>query len=295
MSILNYGSLNIDHVYQVHHLVREGETIESTSYHTFNGGKGLNQSIALSLAGMNVYHAGKVGRDGQGLIEELQHHHVDVNNVVMDNTGVSGHAVIQVDEQGRNSIILHSGANHNTTKEEIDNALTCVKEGEFVLIQNEINNIEYIIRQAHALNRKVVFNPAPFTKSVRRLPLDLVSVIIVNEHEGKDLTQETQPEAIVQALYQLYHIETIVLTLGENGSMLRTNNTIYRQPAITDIQVVDTTAAGDTFIGYLLYAMTHKYSPEQSLQLATIASSYCISHIGASCSIPSMNDLDWER
>ena len=117
MKIINMGSLNLDNVYQVRNIVRPGETISSTGMEVHCGGKGLNQSIALAKAGMEVYHAGIVGTaDGDMLIQALEDAHVNTS-LIKRIEGKSGHCIIQVDENGQNCIVLHGGANHAFTEE----------------------------------------------------------------------------------------------------------------------------------------------------------------------------------
>ena len=143
--IVNFGSLNIDHVYQVNHFVRPGETIASSKYSTFCGGKGLNQSIALAQAGANVCHAGKIGTDGKILLDKLNQFGV---NVTMVNSGESptGHAIIQVIPGGENCIIVEGGANRSIDSNLINEVMNSLKHGDWLLLQNEINSIENILK-----------------------------------------------------------------------------------------------------------------------------------------------------
>lgn len=291
MKILNYGSLNIDHVYVLNHFVRSGETMTCEDYNQFPGGKGLNQSIALSSAGLDVYHAGKIGLDGLQLTQFLSKENVSVTHTIADEKHVTGHAIIQVDKHGENRIILHGGANQEITKDEIDNTLSAFCKGDILLIQNEINNIKYIMQEAHKKGMKIIFNPAPYNNMVESYPLDFVDVLILNEIEGKDMTGKTNPLEIIDALSKRNSDLTIVLTLGAAGSILYTDKNIYRQNVDTYVSVVDTTAAGDTFIGYLVYGLANNMEPNQILKLASKASEICIGRLGAAVSIPKISEI----
>ena len=138
MKILNFGSINIDLVYRVPHIVKPGETLSSLSLARFAGGKGNNQSIALARAGAPVFHAGKIGKDGAWIVAMLKVAGADVRFVKKD-PGPTGHAVIQVADSGQNSIVLFPGANRTITPQEIRDTLAHFGKGDILLLQNEIN------------------------------------------------------------------------------------------------------------------------------------------------------------
>lgn len=161
MKVLNFGSLNIDMVYSVDHVVRPGETTASTELRCFCGGKGLNQSAALARAGAEVSHAGCVGADGDRLISLLRDNGVDTS-LITESKSPSGHAIIQVDRDGQNSILLFGGANMEITPEQIENAVGNFSAGGRLFLQNEINGIPEIIGAAHELELEIVFTPSPF-------------------------------------------------------------------------------------------------------------------------------------
>jgi ribokinase len=292
MKILNFGSLNIDHVYNLDNFVRPGETVGSFSYNQYCGGKGLNQSIALSNAGAEVYHAGKVGRDGSILIAKLEECGVDTRFVRTDE-GVSGHAVIQVNSEGDNCIILHGGANQNISEEEIETTLSCFEAGDYLLLQNEINNIALIIRKAKAKGLKIVLNPAPMSKGVLEYPLELVDVFVVNEVEGGDLTGESEPEKIISGILDSYPESAVALTLGAKGVRYGYKEKRFSVPADTTVKVVDTTAAGDTFIGYFLSCISSGMEVEIAITIACRACAICVSRPGASSSIPKKEEVSF--
>ena len=159
MKILNFGSLNLDYVYRVAHSVQPGETIASSGMETFCGGKGLNQSVALARAGAEVYHAGRVGEDGQLLIETCRQSGVHTELILQTN-GKSGHTIIQVDDNGQNSILLAGGANRRITEQDVETALRAFGAGDLLLLQNEISCLPVLIERAYEKGMRVVLNPS---------------------------------------------------------------------------------------------------------------------------------------
>lgn len=288
--IVCLGSLNLDHVYRVEHFVRPGETLSSTGYSVGCGGKGLNQSIALARAGAPVMHAGKIGHDGAMLRDTLARSGVDVSLVTEGETP-TGHAVIQVDAKGENAILLFGGANREITEKEIDSALAATQGG-FLLLQNEINSIDLILRKAHERGIPVAFNFAPFDPAdAKTLPLGLLSFLIVNEIEGAGVAGVEEPGAILAALKSAYPKCRVILTLGKSGSAFLGDDgamvTIPPYPA----EVVDTTSAGDTFIGYLFAGLLEGMTLQPAMELATRASAITVSRPGAADSIPFRREL----
>ncbi len=287
MKILNYGSLNIDLVFSVPHIVVEGETISSTALRKSAGGKGANQSAAIAKAGVEVFHAGKVGQDGTFLIDLLKSYGVRTDFIQVDGEA-SGQALIQVNDQGQNSIVLYAGGNHRVTREEIDATLKHFSAGDYLVLQNEINDIAYIMQEAKKKEMFIWFNPAPFAKDVFDLPLHTLDMIMVNEIEGAQLARlpyETSFEAILDALVEQFPEKEIVLTAGKHGAFYGCAS-IREKGEIIDLPVVDTTGAGDTFIGYMLSARIKGYTVAQSLMLACKASSLKVSRPGAMMAMP---------
>ncbi|MFN2145942.1 MAG: PfkB family carbohydrate kinase [Anaerolineales bacterium] len=152
--VLNIGSLNIDHVYSVAHLARPGETIHCREYHQFCGGKGLNQSVALAQAGADTFHA------GQFLKARLEAAGVNTGWIETVPDIASGHAVIQVDQEGQNSITIYGGANQTFTEQDVNRILSAFSAGDILLLQNEVNCLPQMIRQAREKEMVVFFNPA---------------------------------------------------------------------------------------------------------------------------------------
>lgn len=277
MKVINFGSLNIDLVYRVHDFARPGETISALSFSRFAGGKGLNQSIALARAGAQTIHAGAVGKDGGFLLDILRESGVDCSAVEVDEQAPSGHAVIQVADSGENVIVLFPGTNHRITEKSIRQTLSQAEAGDILLLQNEISAIPEIMREAAARRMRIFLNPAPMTPAVKDYPLELTDTLIVNETEWDALKSHKLPGGI-----------NVLKTLGAHGAVY--NDTI-RVPAEKVGKVVDTTAAGDTFIGYFIAELLRGQDVETAMKTASAASAWCIQRAGAAVSIPWRRDL----
>jgi len=290
MKIINFGSINIDHVYGVEHFVRPGETLNSGSYAIFSGGKGANQSIALALAGAKVMHAGKLGVDGLWLRDKLQGYGVDTG--LIEQVGLpTGHAVIQVNAEGENAIIIHGGANKSILDEDIEKVFTHFERGDYLLLQNEINAVDKILQSSKARGINVVFNPAPMGNEVKDYPLECVDIFIINETEGKALTAEDDPQKIVSKMQSLYPKSKTILTLGSRGVIYKESNKNVQIEAIK-VEAVDTTGAGDTFIGYFLAELMQGKEIEMCLHSAVKASAISVTRRGAADSIPMREEVE---
>ena len=178
MKVLCFGSLNIDYTYKVAHFVGKGETISSDGLKVFAGGKGLNQAIALSRASAATYHAGAVGEDGRFLLTLLQEAGVHTEHVKILDTVRSGNAIIQNDSQGDNCIILYGGANQAITRAQVDEVLSHFEKGDFIVLQNEINELAYIMEKAHERGLVIVLNPSPMNEKILGLPLSCVDCVL---------------------------------------------------------------------------------------------------------------------
>lgn len=288
MRIINFGSLNIDYVYRVDAFVRPGETKPAKSLTVNCGGKGLNQSVAAARAGNTVLHAGLLGRDGAMLKAKLAEKGVDVS-LLRDSEGLSGNAIIEVDDAGQNRILLFGGTNRMLTEAMIEETLEKAEEGDWVLMQNETNLVGFIMEKAHEKGLKTALNAAPMDESVRALPLEKLDLLLVNEVEGAALAGVEKIGDIVPALKKKYPSLAIVLTLGGDGAVYAKEGGTWRIGSCR-VPVRDTTAAGDTFTGYFLYGMTHGLSEKDTLRLATAASAMCVQKPGAADSVPSLQE-----
>lgn len=290
MNILNFGSLNLDYVYAVDHIVKPGETLASNRLEVFCGGKGLNQSVALARAGARVSHAGMIGRDGEPLLAMCRENGVDVSHVRVVSER-SGNAIIQVGADGQNSIVLFGGANRENSREHVDRVLAEFGPGDMLLLQNEINLLEYVIDAAAERGMRTVLNPSPFDAAIAACDLEKVSLFIVNEVEGEQISGEADPGRIIEAMLARYPKAGVLLTLGEHGSLYRDGRETARREA-RRVRVVDTTAAGDTFAGYFLTALTEGKPPGDALDFATCAASIAVSRAGAAASIPHREEVE---
>lgn len=289
MKIFNFGSLNIDHVYSVGKFVQPGETIASLEYQQFCGGKGCNQSFALAYAGADVTHVGRIGSDGAWLKTRLAESGADVS-LISAGSDPTGHAIIQVSRDGENSIIIFGGANQALSEVDVENVLKKAEAGDFVLTQNETSCVDILLNKTGKKGLFIIFNPAPITESVRDYPLDKVNLFILNESEGKSLTEKSAPDEILDTMLRRYPNSGVVLTLGERGARYRDKKLDISVPA-EKVDAIDTTAAGDTFIGYFLAELGKGSKIEYCLRLACKASAICVQRAGATDSIPKRNEV----
>lgn len=289
MKVLSMGSCNIDYIYEVDHIVRPGETQTVGKMRIVSGGKGLNQSIALAKAGVDVYHAGLVGADGGILREALVSNHVNCDYLVQVEEK-SGHAIIQLDRAGENCILVYPGANHCFTRAYVDEVLANFERGDVLILQNEINLMDYIMTQAHQLGIQIVLNPAPFNEMIQQLDLSLVDYLILNEVEGQDLTGKQDDFEVLSHLKETYPQTHLILTRGAKGALYAKGDLIIEQSSFK-VEAVDTTAAGDTFIGYLIYGIVSGQEIATSLELAAKASSITVTRKGSSSSIPTLDEV----
>ena len=284
MKIVNFGSCNIDYVYSLDHIVKVGETQTTSKMEIFPGGKGLNQSIALSRAGSDVYHAGCIGTDGEMLFEIMKESGVNTDFVKRVDEK-NGHAIIQVSSRGENSIFLYPGSNNMITREYVDNVLDNFEKGDIVLLQNEINEIKYIIDKAYEKGLGIVLNPSPFNDIISRLDLGKITYLILNEVEAAEFSGCEEPEKSLEYFSEKYPMLKVMLTLGSNGCVYMESGKKSYHP-IFDVNVVDTTAAGDTFTGYFIEGIANGHCIEDILKTASAASAITVSGMGAAVSIP---------
>ena len=287
MKVLNFGSLNLDYVYDVDHFVREGETISSTDMNIFCGGKGLNQSVALAKAGVKVYHAGAVGSaDGAMLLKALSNVGADISYIKLCDMS-SGHAIIQKNRAGNNCILLYGGANQNIGVDFIKEVLKDFDKGDILLLQNEVSNLSFIIDEGYKRGMRIVLNPSPLNEKIFECDLEKVEYLILNEIEAADIlgASDTGEDELIEKLTKRFPGMKIVLTLGEKGSVYVDKTQKIRQE-IYKTDVVDTTAAGDTFTGYFIAGIVAGIDVAESLKQAAGAASITVSRKGASPSIP---------
>ena len=291
MNILNFGSTNIDIIFSVDYIVKPGETIGSTAMTCSTGGKGANQSVGVAKAGGHaVYHAGKSGPDGLWIRDKLASMGVSTDYLTVGETP-TGQAIIQVAKDGQNSIVLYPGANYEFTEEEIDSVLSHFSAGDWVMLQNEINNIAYIMKKSQEKGLSICFNPAPFDDSVLDLPLEHISLFVLNEVEAEGLSGYADVESAMDNLTKRFTESEIIITLGGSGVRYGKGSSIRYQFGTWDVPVVDTTAAGDTFIGCFVANRAKGKSAKESLEIASAASSVTVMREGAMDSIPTPDEF----
>lgn len=290
MKYLVFGSLNIDRTYSVPHFVSAGETMSAAKMELFCGGKGFNQAVALARAGKEVYFAGAVGSDGQMLLDALAADGIH-DQYVKRTAGASGHAVIQVDSNGQNCIIILAGANGEITEADVDTVLADFGPGDLIVLQNEITAVAYILRRAAQKGMIVALNPSPCDERITGYDMNYVNYLLVNEVEGNAITGCTEPDTIVHKLHTTYPHMNVVLTLGSRGAVYRGADGTRHHCGIYRTGAVDTTAAGDTFTGFFLAEITDSGNAAAALEQASIASGISVSRKGASPSIPTRQEV----
>ena len=290
MKICSFGSLNLDHIYRVGEIVRPAETISSLGTQDVCGGKGLNQSVAMARAGAKVWHAGNVGQDEAGQVLEAALRAEQIDTSLIRRLPVpSGHAIIQINAQGENAIIVFGGANQQVTQEQIDAVFAQFEPGDLLVLQNEVNCLPEIIRAAHARGMKIALNPSPITAALAQIPIELCDILFVNEIEAGQLC-DTEKASLEQLAARFPHA-MLVYTMGSRGASVYADGKTYHQDAIR-VKAVDTTGAGDTFTGYFLAAIGEGMGIEDALLLATKAAAIGVTRPGASVSIPARAEVE---
>ncbi len=291
MKVLNFGSCNIDYVYLLSHFVNSGETTNAHNMAQSLGGKGFNQSIAIAKSGEKVYHVGNIGQDGAAFRSELEKLNINVD-FLKTVDAPTGHAIIQVNDKGENCIIIYSGANFCVTEDFVDDVISNFEKDDIIVLQNEINNLEYIVSAAYKKGMKICLNPSPFNDVIETLDFNKLYAIFINEVEGYQLTGKKIPKEILSCLGEKYNNLKIVLTLGSKGSMYYSPATEeeYICPAF-NVKVEDTTSAGDTFLGYFIYGLINELNIEEVLKIASVASALAVSKKGSSNSIPEISEV----
>lgn len=288
--IFNLGSINIDHVYRVPAFVRPGETLAATAYARGAGGKGFNQSVALARAGAAVVHIGAIGPEGVWLRDYLSHDNVDTGALaILDEP--TGHAIIQVDRNGQNAIVLAAGANHAIPQGHVQKALQGASSGDWFLCQNETNDVGAALEAAKAAGLKCCFNPAPMSEAVQDYPIHCVDWLILNETEGADLSGASEPKEIIHHLLARWPHLQVVLTLGGDGAVFGQSAERLRVSACR-VEPVDTTAAGDTFVGYLLASLAGGQPIKAAMERASRAAALCVTRPGAADAIPTAVEVE---
>ena len=295
--IVVVGSVNMDLVVRTEWMPKAGETVKGESFSTIPGGKGANQAVAVSRMGGAVKMVGAIGLDsfGRELKRSLESAGVDITNVVEKDGVTTGTAFIIVDQAGDNRIISVPGANGRFLPEDVDNVESLIAGADIVIMQFEIpiRTIEYVTQLAARHAIPVILNPAP-AYFVPDALLKKVSVLIVNESEAELFSGcpvvDINSGFLAAEILRVKGIETVIVTLGKRGALTVRENLRFHAPA-REVEVVDTTAAGDTFVGAFAVARIEGKEMEEALELAVAAGTLSVTRFGAQPSIPTRQDV----
>ena len=294
------GSANTDMVVKAATLPLPGETLLGGTFFMNAGGKGANQAVAAARLGGNVTLVAKVGNDifGKQTIEGLQKENINTDFVFTDDTAPSGVALIMVNEEGENCIVVAPGANANLLPADIE-TVNAINEAAIILLQLEIPlaTIEAVAIRAKATNQQLIINPAPAQALSDEL-LNGLFLITPNETEAALLTGITVTDQATASkaadVFLNKGVQNVIITLGKQGAYFKNNNEQFKVTAPV-VQAKDTTAAGDTFSGALTVALTENMDWQQAIQFAVTAASISVTRLGAQASVPFRNEIDLSR
>lgn len=281
--ILNFGSINIDNVYRVAHMPQPGETIAAKGFDRVLGGKGINQTVASARAGGQVFHVGHVG-DDTWIMDQLSQVGVAVDYIDAGDAP-TGHAIIYVDDDGENQIVIWAGANAAFDRTRVGTVLAkFADQSIWVVLQNEINLSVEIAQMAKAAGHKVCYSAAPFDADHARAILPYVDLLALNETELSDLSR-----ALDQEISDL-GVGMVLVTLGAKGAELHRGGQVTHQSSFA-VTPVDTTGAGDTFLGSFIARFDAGDAAEVALEYAAAAAALQVTGTGAAQSIPDRLDV----
>ena len=287
------GSINIDYVMTACRMPEKGETMHGDNFIINEGGKGANQAVAVAKYGVPVYMIGCIGNDplSQSMLRSLQEYGVITKLIKTDTTKSTGAAFITV-AGGDNRIILAEGANESVDRKDVDTALEMAEKGDVFIAQNEIRKeiTAYGLEKAYEKGLITIFNPAPAASDFQEVIAKFVRILVVNEVEAVQITSKNNFTAAIEQL-QKYPCDKIIITLGDKGCLTLSEGKLHYTPAMK-VQVTDTTAAGDTFIGYMAGAIASKESMKNAVLYAVAASALTVTESGAQCSIPAKIEVE---
>ena len=283
MAIWNLGSINIDYVYTVPHIPAPGETLAATDREQYLGGKGANMSVAAARAGAQIKHIGCVGEDGAWTISWLMEWGVDTRHLAVLESS-SGHAIIAVDANSENMIILHPGANTQIPQSQLQNALAEAQTGDWFITQNETNLQRTATQLARKMGLKVAYAAAPFDADRVQAVLPHLDFLILNAVEAEQLRAATGqgPDAL--------GVQDVIVTLGKDGADWYARGVKTHFDAIK-VDPVDSTGAGDTFTGYVLAGLDRGMPMAQAIGMATKAAALMVTRHGTADVIPDLSEV----
>ena len=304
--ILVVGSLNMDQVVRVPRLPELGETLLGAgSLKLVPGGKGANQAVAIARLGSAVSMAGRIGNDpfGERLLSALQADNIGTELIVVDQEEASGVAFIFLTPDGNNAIVVASGANMRVGHDQVQSARIqeAITRARALVLQLEIplDTVVALVASAHKTGVPVILNLAP-GQPLPRETLQQVEVLVVNEMEASLLSGQRidslEDARIVATVLHEQGIPRVVITLGSQGAILASDDAAGKTRIIHQkaprVQVIDTTAAGDCFVGALTVALTEKQAPEDALRFAVYASALKVTKFGAQSGLPTRREVE---
>jgi ribokinase len=292
------GSLNMDMTVKVEELPKLGETIFGDDFYESCGGKGANQAVAISKLGMETEMIGMVGKDSQGekLIQNLNKYGIKSDNIIKSDD-LTGRAIITVDKKGDNNIIVIPGSNFKITKEYIQEKQDVIASSDVVILQNEIpfETVEFSLLKAKELGKITIFNPAPARQLSEKI-FKNTDYLILNETEMEEIFGIGINDKVY--IGRIFHkkkecgIRNIILTLGDNGSVLFSEDDNIKKYDAYEVKAVDTTAAGDSFIGAFTMKICETGDADKAIKYATAVSAIVVTRQGAQDSIPTREEIE---
>jgi ribokinase len=292
------GSLNMDMTVKVEELPKLGETIFGDDFYESCGGKGANQAVAISKLGMETEMIGMVGKDSQGekLIQNLNKYGIKSDNIIKSDD-LTGKAIITVDKKGDNNIIVIPGSNFKITKEYIQEKQDVIASSDVVILQNEIpfETVEFSLLKAKELGKITIFNPAP-ARQLNEKIFKNTDYLILNETEMEEIFGIGINDKVY--IGRIFHkkkecgIRNIILTLGDNGSVLFSEDDNIKKYDAYEVKAVDTTAAGDSFIGAFTMKICETGDADKAIKYATAVSAIVVTRQGAQDSIPTREEIE---
>lgn len=290
------GSLNMDLVVNVDTMPKPGQTIIGSNFKEVPGGKGVNQAVAMARLNGNVSMIGKVGEDGFGqtLINSLKNDKVDTT-YIQTSKGATGVALITVDKNAQNSIVVSPGANFEVKEDDIDNNIEAIKNSDIVVLQLEtpLNTIKYALNKAKELNKYTILNPAPAVKLDDEI-IKNVDLLTPNETEleiisGVSIETEEDIQKAAQIMIEK-GVKELIVTLGSKGSLyINKEKSMFKKAY--KVEAVDTTAAGDSYTGALAVALSQDKNIEDAMDFASKVGALSVLKEGAQSSLPTLEDV----
>jgi ribokinase len=296
--IVVVGSLNMDLVIRAQRAPAAGETLSADELHTIPGGKGANQAAAIARLGISVAMVGRVGQDdyGEQLVSNLNRQGVDVTHIRRELGVQTGLAIIVVDRLGENRILLISGSNAHVNEEDIDGALESITKAKLLLCQLETlhTTVNYAIETASRCNIPILLNPAPAYPIPDQI-LKNISYLVLNETEAQVVSRlpvEGVASAKKAALSLCARgVKTVVITLGSQGAVVSSGEGTAHVPGFA-VHPIDTTAAGDAFIGGFAVATARGLPMNERLRFANACGALAVTKLGAQTSLPSLEEVE---